>query len=544
MMVERKVLRLASVILFTLCILIPVRAQMIPPGASDTGLGGINTITGTIVVAGQRMMQRHVTVRLRTMTKGDRVVVTDDYGNFAFRGLVSGDYTIVIDKEKDFQPFSQVVSIIQPRGFPPQTYNLSIRLTLKDATAAKPSVINADLAKIPKRALELFNKAQELAKNGDRSEAIEQLKAAIVEYPEFMLAYNEIGVQYLKLNDLQKSDEALQAALKIDPKAFMPLMNRGIVLVALKRYKDAEPLLREAVSMKGDQAITHYFLGQAVANLGNFDEAEKELSTAIKLGGDEMKEAHRLLAIIYSSRGDKNHAIAELETYLRLNPTTPDAEQLRNAILKLKDPNAVKPGAVNAEFANAPKKALAHYDAASELSKKGDHTGAIEELKLAIAEHPTLIQAFNELGVQYLKLNQLPEADAAFQGALKLDAEYFTALINRGNVNLMMKRYGEAVPILRKALKKNDQSAVAHYFLGQALANLGLFDEAEQALLASLKLGKEGMKEAHRILATIYTSRGAKQQAATELETYLKLAPDTPDAEKLREMIRKLKETN
>jgi len=341
-MLERTVLRLTSVVLFALCILIPVRAQMIPPGAGDTGLGGVNTITGTVLVGGQRM-ERHVTVRLRTMTKGDRVVVTDDYGNFAFRGLGSGDYTIVIDKEKDFQPFFQVVSIIQPRGFPPQTYTLSIRLTPKTETAAKPGVINAELAKIPKPALDLFNKAQELAKNGDNSQAIVQLKAAIASYPEFMLAYNELGVQYMRLNDLQKSDEALQAALKIDPKAFMPLMNRGIVLVMQKRYGDAEPVLREAVKIKSDQAVAHYFLGQAVANLGNFDEAEKELTTAVKLGGDEMKEAHRLLAIIYSSRGDKKHAIEELEAYLRLVPTTPDAAQLRNVILKLKGSDAPAP---------------------------------------------------------------------------------------------------------------------------------------------------------------------------------------------------------
>jgi tetratricopeptide (TPR) repeat protein len=242
----------------------------------------------------------------------------------------------VIDKEKDFQPFTQVVSVIQPRGFPAQTYNLSVRLTPKAGTAGKPGVINAELANIPKPALDKYNKAIELAKNGDRPGAILQLKGAVTEYPEFMLAYNEMGVQYMKLNDLQKSDDALQAALKIDAKAFMPLVNRGILLVMLKRYKDAEPLLREVVKTKGDQAVGHYFLGQTVAYLGNFDEAEKELLSAIKLGGDEMKEAHRLLAIIYSSREDKKNAIAELETYLRLVPKAPDAEQLRNVILKLK----------------------------------------------------------------------------------------------------------------------------------------------------------------------------------------------------------------
>jgi Flp pilus assembly protein TadD len=106
----------------------------------------------------------------------------------------------------------------------------------------------------------------------------------------------------------------------------------------------------------------------------------------------------------------------------------------------------------------------------------------------------------------------------------------------------MMKRYGEAVPVLRKALKQNDQSAVCHYFLGQALANLGLFDEAEKELLLSLKLGKEQMKEAHRILAIIYSSRGAKKQAAQQLEAYLKLAPNAPDADQIKQMIRRLNE--
>ena len=97
---------------------------------------------------------------------------------------------------------------------------------------------------------------------------------------------------------------------------------------------------------------------------------------------------------------------------------------------------------------------------------------------------------------------------------------------NRGIANVMMKRYGEAVPILRKALKKNNQSAVAHYFLGQALANLGLFDEAEKELLASLALGKEEMKEAHRILAIIYTSRGAKKQAADAIRGLSQIGPE------------------
>ena len=147
----------------------------------------------------------------------------------------------------------------------------------------------------------------------------------------------------MRPNELQKSDDAFQSALKIDDQAFMPLMNRGILLVMAKRYADAESLLRKVVKMKSDQAVGHYFLGQAVAYQGEFLEAEKELLTAIKLGGEEMKEAHRLLSIIYTARGDKKRAADELETYLRLAPTTPDAEQLRRVILRLKGIEAPSP---------------------------------------------------------------------------------------------------------------------------------------------------------------------------------------------------------
>ncbi len=327
-----------AVVFLSLFFLVQVSAQGIPPGSAstDTGLGGVNTISGMILSSTGQRVEGRVSVRIQSMTKGDRLTTSDEYGNFVFRGLPAGDYNIVIEKEKDFEPFSQNVSVIQPRGMPPQTYNLSVRLTPRAGTVGKAGLINADIAKVPKPALALYNKAIELGKTGDRLGAIKQLQAAIAEYADFMLAYNEMGVEYLRLNELGKADEALQSALKLDPKAYMPMMNRAIVLFTMKRYNDAEPLLRKAVEMKDDQAVGHYFLGQTLANLGKFEEAEKELNIAVKLGGDEMKEAHRLLAILYSAKGDKKQSADELETYLRLAPTTPDAEQLRTVIRRLK----------------------------------------------------------------------------------------------------------------------------------------------------------------------------------------------------------------
>lgn len=335
-MLNKKMTALLFVVLFTAFGRISVTAQIMPPGATDSGLGGNNAITGMVISSTGGRIENRVSIRLQTMTRGDRVTTADENGNFAFRGLVSGDYTILIDKEKGFEPYSQSVTVLQVRGFPGQTYNLSIRLTPKSSAQPKPGVVDAALALLPERGKTLFTKSQELAKADDHAGAVEQLLLLTSEFPEFMFGFNELGVQYLHLNQPEKADAAFQVAMKLEPQAFAPQMNRGMTLVQMKKYAEAEPILRSAEKLDDQKAVVHYFLGQAVANLGKFDEAEKELTTAVSMGGSEMKEAHRILAIIYSSRGDKKRAASELETYLTLAPHAADADKLREVIRQLK----------------------------------------------------------------------------------------------------------------------------------------------------------------------------------------------------------------
>ncbi len=324
-----------------LCFSGPVLAQVssIPDSASQTGLGGANSIIGTVFGPSGRPIENRMRIRLSTMTSGDRISTTSENGNFAFRGLPTGSYTVLIEKEKEFEPYSQSVDIRQFRGSPPQVYTLNIRLEFKGRAEAKPGVLNAELANVPQRARAYYDNGVEQAKKGDHKGAIEQLNLAIKEYPSFPLAFNELGVQYLKLNQLENADEAFQAALEIAPDAFAALINRGIANFMMKRYGEAVPILRKALKKNDQSAVGHYFLGQALANLGLFEDAEKELLATLELGKEEMKEAHRILAIIYTSRGAKKQAADELEAYLKLAPDAPDAEKLKDMIRQLKASN-------------------------------------------------------------------------------------------------------------------------------------------------------------------------------------------------------------
>ena len=307
-----------------------------PSETMDTGLGGFNVITGTLYIANGGRIERRITVRLQTMTRGDRVTTTDENGNFAFRGLVSGDYTVVIDKEKDFEPVSQAVSIVQVRGFPPVSQPINIRLIPKSNAQPKPGLLDAAFATLPEAGQNLMKKARELSAAGDHAGAIEQLSMLTGQYPSFMLGFNELGIEYWRSGQLDKADASLQQAVNLQPDAFIPKMNRGMVLVTMKRYADAEPVLRSAKALDDQSGPVKYFLGTALANLGKFDEAEKELSAALLMGGNEMAEGHRILAIIYSAKGDKKRAAAEIDAYLKINPTAPDAEQLQKVSSQMK----------------------------------------------------------------------------------------------------------------------------------------------------------------------------------------------------------------
>jgi len=302
---------------------------------TNTRHGGNNYIAGTVFAPDGFPINRRMRVKLNSPTWGDIIITTDERGQFVFSGVSSGTYTVIIDSEKEYQPVSQAVEIVRERNIVPETYTVTIRLREVDAPksgATKPSVVNAANAGVPKKALEFYDKAAELARAKDYPGAIKELKLAVEEYPSYVSALSLIGMLHLRLNELDKADEAFKAALKIDPEAYEPLLNRAITLFKLAKFKDAESLLRKTLKVKPESSAAYYYLGRTLNKLGKNDEAEKAFLTCTEKSPGEFKEAHRLLAAIYLDRGKPERVVEQLEIYLKLVPTAADAENLRMVI--------------------------------------------------------------------------------------------------------------------------------------------------------------------------------------------------------------------
>ena len=320
-------------LLFSLPVFVYTQAPGDPPRAD---LPGRNSVTGMIFTPDRNPVGRGILVRLSKGTN-DFTVWTDQDGKFSILGVANGTYTLSVEAGDDFEPASERLEVAQARSAPPQTFYVNVQLRWRRDARHKPGVVDVDMARVPKDALEHYRAANAAATKGDHQVAVEELLKAVAEYPEFVLAHSELGVQYQKLNQLEKSDEHLRIALKLKPGTYEPLASLGIVLVRLKKHEEAESMLRQALKIKDDSAVVHFYLGRSLLGQKKPGDAEAEFRTALSMGGNEMIEARRSLANIYLQRGEDEKALFELEAYLATNPKPADEKQLRATVQQIKD---------------------------------------------------------------------------------------------------------------------------------------------------------------------------------------------------------------
>lgn len=301
-------------------------AQAIGAHRGDTaGTGGNSSIQGHIISPTGRLPESRVRITLDSNDSSGRTTFADEDGSFNFNGLAAGPYSLVIDAGKEFEVVRESVFI--EAGKPMSNVPVYLRM--------KPEA-NPAFAGVPKAAVDLYQKALEAGRKKDGGDkAMALLADAIKQHPQFALAHNELGVLYMRAGKVDKALEEYKAASAALPDDPMIQLNYGTALTQKKDFAAAEKQLRAALTKLDKAATGHLYLGITLIGLKNYAEAETELQQAVKLGGEQMGAAHRYLGGIYWSR-DPKRAAEELETYLKLMPKAPDAEQTREAIKKLR----------------------------------------------------------------------------------------------------------------------------------------------------------------------------------------------------------------
>jgi len=248
--------------------------------------------------------------------------------------------------------------------------------------------------------------------------------------------------------------------------------------------------------------------------------------------GDEYELAHDSVTI----DSDLNLA----RSGVSLNPGTRRYTVMITLQTKPSSALRTKAAVLNAALAEVPENARTLYQKALEFENAGDNQKAIDNLKTAISLYPKFPLALNELGVQYLKIGQAGKAVDPLKSATSLNPDAFSPKLNLGIALLETQKYPEAETELREALKLAS-TPTAHMYLGLTLARLRNSNEAEKELKTAIESSNDQLSIAHYFLGGLYWQVHQYQRAADELETYLRLAPNAPDAERVRGTIKELR---
>jgi tetratricopeptide (TPR) repeat protein len=110
--------------------------------------------------------------------------------------------------------------------------------TLKTAIASNDDAHKKAYSK-NKNAMKAYDKGVVEMQAGNLTEAIGWFEDAVRMDPEFVFAWDNLGVSYRKNNNLEKAEEAYKKSLKVYPKGYTSLMNLPVVYLKQGRVDDA-----------------------------------------------------------------------------------------------------------------------------------------------------------------------------------------------------------------------------------------------------------------------------------------------------------------
>jgi tetratricopeptide (TPR) repeat protein len=297
----------------------------------------LGSIRGRVLLPDGRHFNANVKVTLQTLRGTVIVVFTDNQGQFEFSELVPGNYQIEVEPT-DRSQFDTSNEDVQVFRGAPSVVTLTVKARAGSNARTKNSTVSVtELSRdVPSKAKKEFEKASVAASKGLTEEAIAHLKSAIAIYPQFAMAYNDLGVQLLAAGRLDEARDALEHAVGLDRNAFNPTLNLGIVLVHLHRFAEAAEVLSRAITIQPNSAAARLYSGRALRALGNLENAEKNFKSAYQIGGVEYALALFYLGEIYLDQGNRNLALDSLQRYLAEVPNAANAIQVRQMIAALR----------------------------------------------------------------------------------------------------------------------------------------------------------------------------------------------------------------
>ncbi len=266
-------------------------------------------------------------VELKRFT-GENVATafTGANGEFEFPGLMRGTYVLSI-VEDGYEQIQERVELatIDRRG-------VLVYLKRQDdqKTPQPAETVSARELGLPPKAVEEYRKGyKKLHEKRDAEGSLSFFRRAVKILPDYYEAHYEMGVGYLQLGKQDDAESAFRRSIEHSKDAYAePYFGLAAVLCNHDKFKECEAAARLGLAIDANAWQGHYHLARSLVGLNRLAEAEEHLRVVTRQQ-PEFAEPYLSYANIYIRRQDLPSLVRALDEYLRLEPSGPLSESVR-----------------------------------------------------------------------------------------------------------------------------------------------------------------------------------------------------------------------
>jgi Flp pilus assembly protein TadD len=316
----------------------------------------------------------------------------------------------------------------------------------------------------------------------------------IIEEQPAEIAQAEAAIQK---NNFEAAETLLKKALERDPKNYQAWFDLGFALNRLGRTEDSIHAYRQSVSANPDVFESNLNLGLMLARSNNLD-AERFLRAATALKPTDHVEEGQARAWLALGRllenGKAEEALAAYQTAAALTPKDPEP----------------------------------HLSAGLLRERQKDFPGAETEYKQVLALDPRSTEAVIGLTNLYMKSGRIGEAEPLLRHLAAERPDDAGIHLQLGRVLAAQGKKDDAIPEIQAALKLSPNDREAQRDLADLYASTGKNDLAEAAY-RPLVTAYPNDAELHRGLGQALLRQKKFPEAQQELLAAVRLKRDWPD---------------
>lgn len=269
-------------------------------------------------------------------------IKTNGSGLYSFKGLSDGQYNVKVSHYgADYEGQTRSVSLVAISAIPGRgavneqvDFYLKVKRNTNAGPLAAPGVIFVQ--EIPDTAKKLYEAGIEDFRNKKENEGFDKLKKALELFPDYFLALDRLGTEYVVRGYYTPAFVLLTKAVEVNPRSFSSSFGLGLASYRLQQVDKAIENLRRATEIYNKSANAYLWLGIAHHHNKNLPQAETALTQANKLSKGESGEVHWQLARLYKDQKRFRESADELELFLKYKPEAEDTEKIKEMIRTLR----------------------------------------------------------------------------------------------------------------------------------------------------------------------------------------------------------------